>query len=289
MYDNLLLFNCANYETFRDNLNMINNRQVPNEKIALLTKHGKEALIAPVFADAFNSQIIHTDSFDTDTLGSFDHVTQRTLSAPQAALKKAYLACQLAKCSQGMGSEGSINSLFGIGLLDEEFLAFVDLKNKIEIVACVQQAIKLGPIEAKNKDGLSEKLYAFDREQFWMLQTQQGWKKGLSVDDLIAQPLSFPVYLEPDFRAMYCPARQAVIIDVAKNLAQRLSSFCPKCAAVDFSPQHAKIKYLPCEICTLPSNKILPRQATCSQCGAHEIDSNAPKTASAFHCNYCNP
>jgi hypothetical protein len=260
-----------------------------NDKIAFLTKHGKERLLTPVFAKAFNNVIQHTNNFDTDTLGSFDHVTQRTLSAAQTALKKAYLSCELTHCSQGIGSEGSINSMFGIGLLDEEFLAFVDTQNNIEIVARVQQAIKLGPIDAKHKNELVEKLSTFEHDQYWMLKTNNGWEKGLSVAYLTAQALTFPVYLEPDFRAMNCPQRQAVIIKAAQNLVQRLSSFCPQCNKVDYSPEHAKIKYLPCEVCTLPTNQILPQQPTCSHCGCHEKDTNAPTTGSVFYCNFCNP
>lgn len=260
-----------------------------NDKIAFLTKHGKERLLAPVFAKAFNNVIQHTNNFDTDTLGSFDHVTQRTLSAAQTALKKAYLSCELTHCSQGIGSEGSINSMFGIGLLDEEFLAFVDTQKNIEIVARVQQPIKLGPIDAKHKDELCEKLSIFEHNQYWMLKTMDGWEKGLSVSHLMAQTLTFPVYLEPDFRAMYCPQRQVVISKAAVNLIQRLSSFCPQCAKVDYSPEHAKASYLVCEICTLPTNQMQPLLPTCSHCGYHRHDLNASKIGSAFYCNFCNP
>jgi len=268
---------------------MTTNSQISNKKIAFLTKHGKEALLSPIFANTYNSQIQHTDAFDTDTLGSFDHVTERKLSAAQTALKKAYLACELTNCSQGLGSEGSISSLFGIGLLDEEFLAFVDTQNNIEIVARVQQPIKLGPINAEHKDELCEKLSMFDRNQYWMLKTADGWEKGLSVSHLMSQTLSFRVYLEPDFRAMYCPQRQAVISKVGENLIQRLSSFCPQCAKVDYAPEHAKATYLVCEICTLPTNQMQPLRATCSHCGYHQTDLNACKTGSAFYCNFCNP
>jgi len=268
---------------------MIKKSQVPNKKIAFLTKHGKETLLAPIFASTYNSHIQHTSDFDTDTLGSFDHAVERTLSPAQAALKKAYLACKLTHCTQGIGSEGSINSLFGIGLLDEEYLAFVDIQNNIEIVARVQQPIKLGPIDAKCRDELFEKLSLFEYNQYWMLKTMDGWEKGLSVNYLIAQTFHFPVYLEPDFRAMHCPQRQAVIINAGENLLQRLSSFCPQCSKVDYSPAHAKARYLLCEICTLPTNQMHPLHPACGQCSYHETDINASDKGSAFYCNFCNP
>jgi hypothetical protein len=268
---------------------MTNRSQVANTKIALLTQHGKEMLISPIFANTFNSEILHTSDFDTDTLGSFDNTIQRKLSAAQTALKKAYLACTLTDCSQGIGSEGSINSLFGIGLIDEEFLAFVDIQSNIEIVARVKQPINLGPIDATHHDELVEKLSTFDHDQYWMLKTEDGWKKGLSVSYLTAQTLEFPVYLEPDFRAMHCPQRQTVIIKAAENLVHRLGSFCPQCSKVDYAIEHAKVKYLLCEICTLPTNQIQTQHATCGHCGYHEEGINASQKGSAFYCNFCNP
>ena len=268
---------------------MTKRSQIANNEIAFLTQHGKETLISPIFSSTYNSQVVHTNDFDTDTLGSFDHATERKLSPEQTALKKAYLACTLTGCSQGIGSEGSINSVFGIGLLDEEFLAFVDIRNNIEIVARVQRPIKLGAIDAKHQDELFEKLSAFEHNQYWMLKTLNGWNKGLSVSYLTTQKLTFPVYLEPDFRAMHCPQRQAVIIKAAESLVQRLGSFCPQCSNVDFSIEHAKVSYLFCELCTLPTNQMQPKHPTCGHCGYYEAAIDEYQKGSAFYCNFCNP
>jgi len=40
-------------------------------KISLLTKHMKEKVIAPKFLKMLNAEIIHTNAFDTDELGTF--------------------------------------------------------------------------------------------------------------------------------------------------------------------------------------------------------------------------
>lgn len=315
---------------------MIDVTQIVHPKIALLTKHGKQDIIAPIMRAAFNSEIVHTQQFDTDTLGSFDHAIARTLSPAECALKKAYLACELTNCEQGIGSEGSFNSLFGMGVIDEECLAFVDVKRNIAFVASAKEAVRLGPIEASDIDNLQEQLNMFssaqsglvnNNQQKWMLKHSEGWHKGLSSTELLKTVVEWPVYLEPDFRAMHCPARQAVIASAAHNLVIRLQALCPQCSAVNYVPkhvpkhvpkrapnhvpnhaqkhvaEHAKesaemhvaghraeaFQYLPCELCGQQTTKIVPPHPYCDSCGFAEQHQSEETSASAFYCHYCNP
>ena len=275
-------------------------QNIVNQKVALLTKHGKQTLIAPLFLDAFNSTIVHTDSFDTDLLGAFDHSVERTLSPSQAALKKAYLSCEATGCNQGIGSEGSINSIFGIGLVDEEYLAFVDTDKDLEIIARVHSGMALGPIQADTVMALQDQLSKYPEEQAWMLSKnklddatqKEQWEKGLTANELLLRfkdSQHIDVYLEPDFRAMHCPDRRAVITKCAEKLIEQLNSFCPKCGKVDFDVCHAKIRYLNCELCTLPTNQVQEKAKTCSACGFEEGIPNVKTVGSAFYCSFCNP
>jgi ribosomal protein S27AE len=275
-------------------------QNIVNQKVALLTKHGKQTLIAPLFLEAFNSTIVHTDTFDTDLLGAFDHSVERTLTPSQAALKKAYLSCEATGCNQGIGSEGSINSIFGVGLVDEEYLAFIDIEKKLEVVARVHLGLALGPIQADTEISLQEQLSKYNNEQAWMLsknklddETQkEQWEKGLTANDLLLRFKdleNIDVYLEPDFRAMHCPDRQTVITKCAEKLIEQLNSFCPECGKVDFDVCHAKVRYLTCELCTLPTNQVQERAKTCSACGFEESIPNVKTVGSAFYCSFCNP
>ena len=276
---------------------------IVHPKIALLTQHGKHTILAPILKATFNSVLVHTDNFDTDTLGSFDHEIARKLSPVECALKKAYLACELTGCEQGLGSEGSFNSILGMGVIDEEFIAFVDVKRNVEIIASAKQAVRLGPIEANNQSQLVEQLDIFTHptktnidtpafnEQKWLLKQGQGWQTGLSVSDILKYELEWPVYLEPDFRAMHCPERQLIIAKAATDLVRRLQSHCLKCNAVNFVEKitAATAAYLPCELCGQATSKLAPPSASCDECGFTSAAENDVVNASAFYCGYCNP
>jgi hypothetical protein len=269
-------------------------------KISFLTKHGKQNTLAPILLSAFNTVLVHTDKFDTDTLGTFDQTIARKLNPIECALKKAYLACELSGCEQGIGSEGSFSSLMGMGVIDEEFLAFVDIKRNIEIVASAKQSVRLGPVEANDADNLYKRLAHYDKsgidssnthEQKWMLKHGDGWIKGLSVNDILANTPTWPVYIEPDFRAMHCPQRRAVIGQATHDLVRRLNAFCPQCCHPNFVPKFKSgpIAYLPCELCGKATTKIVPLTELCNHCGFSGPEISAPLNASAFYCGYCNP
>lgn len=274
--------------------------RVVHTKISFLTKHGKQNTLAPILLSAFNSVLVHTDKFDTDSLGTFDYKIVRKLNPIECALKKAYLACELTGCDQGIGSEGSFNSLMGIGVIDEEFLAFVDLKRNIEIVASAKQAVRLGPIEAANKGELLTQLAHYHKtdttsfendEQKWLLKQDEEWIKGLSPNDVLQHVGTFPIYIEPDFRAMHCPERQAVIAAATHDLVRRLKALCPQCEAANFvaklSPSN--FSYLPCELCGQATTQIVPPSALCDSCGFTKPQEIILVGASAFYCVYCNP
>lgn len=64
------------------------------KSIALLTQHGKQAIIAPLISNEFSVQLCHTDQYDTDQLGTFNNTVVRLLSPVETVLKKAYLPCE---------------------------------------------------------------------------------------------------------------------------------------------------------------------------------------------------
>ncbi|WP_371193064.1 DUF6671 family protein [Glaciecola sp. SC05] len=264
-------------------------------RIALLTKHGKQDILQPILASEFNTSIIHTDSFDTDSLGTFDRRVERTLSPVGAALKKAYLACELTGSSQGIGSEGSFNSFITGATVNKEVLAFVDLKLNLEVIGFAEQFIGLQTLDAKNEVELGEKMQPFierfGHAQKWMLYQNESWQKGLAFSDLLPLIQRWPCTIEPDFRAMNCPPRQQTIEMAARNLIECLKSHCPKCDAVNFVKKYdaESVQYLRCEFCASNTSKLAPAKVKCDNCGHIEHDSNAPETASMMYCMSCNP
>lgn len=275
--------------------------------ISFLTKHGKEHLLAPKLMESLLAELVHTAAFDTDTLGTFDLTIPRTLSPIEAALKKAYLACELTACDKGLGSEGSFSSFMGLGLQNTEILAFVDKSNGLEVIASAQQSLPNFVIEAHSKEDALVKLQTYMPEQKWMFKSLEGWHKGLDAGNIVNDIQSWPMRIEPDFRAMHSPYRQTTILSAADDLILRLSSSCPKCERIDFVPV-ASNEGLPCEICGQATNKPKPPLLKCKACAYTAENANehlnkqlnkqlnsepckasSSISASAFYCNFCNP
>lgn len=263
--------------------------------IALLTKHGKADMLAPAFKSEFNANIEHTDAFDTDALGSFDHAIARTLSPAGAALKKAYLACELTGCSQGLGSEGSFQSYITGATINKEVIAFVDVKQNIEVLGFAEQFIGLSRLEIKNEVELGEKMQPFIEqfgdEQKWMLLQQDSWLKGLNFNAILEHVITWPCCIEPDFRAMNCPPRQVTIKMAVSDLIRCLKAHCPQCQAVNFVAKHTQdtLCYLNCELCGSATTKLAPAPVSCDACGFIEKDEDNPLSAAPMYCTVCNP
>jgi len=263
--------------------------------IALLTKHGKEDLLRPIFHTAFGAQIERTSAFDTDELGTFDNKIKRTLSPVDAALKKAYLACELTKRTQGLGSEGSFSTFVTGATANTEVIAFVDIKTKIEVIGFAQQFIGLQAIEAKNEIALGEKMQPliaqFGSSQKWILLQGKQWHKGLDFSDILPLVKQWPCVIEPDFRAHHCPARQQTIALAAQDVVKRLQSHCPRCRTVNFVQKHGDkdVRFLPCEYCGAKTTKQAPRALKCDACHFEKQSSEVFVSASAAFCTLCNP
>ena len=62
---------------------------------SLLTKHGKEKVIGEVLNAEVDCFVEHTDTYDTDLLGTFTQETARYGSQLDAARKKATIGMEL--------------------------------------------------------------------------------------------------------------------------------------------------------------------------------------------------
>jgi hypothetical protein len=266
-----------------------------NKSVALLTQHGKQMIIGPLMSNALAVQLRHTDQYDTDQLGTFNNTVPRLLSPVETALKKAYLACELTHCTQGLGSEGTFTGTISGATLNQEIMAFVDLERSIEVLGFGEQYIALRPIAAKNEVELGEKLQpfieAFGMHQKWLLEQNGQWLKGLDFSQLLEAITVWPCCIEPDFRAMNCPSRRETIALATKDLINSLQSHCPQCGMINFVQKYdpAVERYLPCEFCAGKTTKLKPAPHKCDACGFIKQDENAPQSASVIFCTICNP
>lgn len=265
--------------------------------ISLLTKHGKEKVIAPVFSEKLDVEIEHTDSFDTDQLGTFTGEIPRENKAVECAIKKAELACELTGNSVGLGSEGSFFiSPAGIGNVNEEMIACV---NKDDGAVVVGRYITPADVRRAECNNLEELLHFVNQtpvNQGLVLQSNGHMAKGLHGEDAVCETVNNwfgqkafrNTTISFDLRAHQSPFRRENIVKATENLIERLQSCCPECKHPGFWPDRP-CKGLPCEQCSAPTNVFRKYTAECKNCFYQKSFPVDAATADAKYCNFCNP
>jgi hypothetical protein len=276
---------------------------------ALLTKHHKLALISPALS-AVGIQVIATDAFDTDTLGSFSGETPRRQTPQECARTKAKLAAELTGLLIGIGSEGSFGGGPYAGLVnwDDELLLLLDTRTGQEMMAFASGPVPLASLETDQLAAIAQHLQQHDAAQGWICSygeaDGQGRVKGmvkglvgfeevksaLSAAGLLldAETLSETIKLQPDLRAHLCPARQSFIQQAAQQLAERWVSLCPSCHQPNFWRKAVETG-LPCEVCHYPTGRIKSYTKKCDCCGYIEQEPSSVEFADQGHCPLCNP
>lgn len=263
------------------------------QKVALITKHHKAQWIAPVLKP-LGYDVIESDNFDTDTLGTFAGEIERILSPKEAALTKAKKACELTQTDWGLGSEGSFGGGPAPGLINwnDEILCMYQASTNTEIYAHAGSPTSVSEITTGGRVPVNQKLLRLPG-QHWIVRTDQSIEKGLSTDTVIERLTRGQIDLndckiEPDLRAMHCPQRQKVIAQAAQDLAMRLSAKCPKCQAFNFVVKE-KEAGLPCAMCTLPTQEAKAWIRICETCNHRESETVEHQSADPGKCQYCNP
>lgn len=271
------------------------------QRASLLTKHHKLPLIAPALAQA-GVQVELTDSFDTDSLGTFSGEVPRTLSPLDCVKTKARLASQITGLSFGIGSEGSFGGGPVPGLLnwDHELLCWYDSSRDHYIIASASGPVPLSDLDTDQLTLLREHLLQHDAAQGWIISHSAGVIKGLvgfhAVFEALEQAkllksatqLSQRLRLSPDLRAHFCPSRQQYIQQAAAQLAQRLQALCPTCQRPDFWRKELQLG-LPCSACSYPTERVKYYLKKCECCGYTEQELAPEASADPAYCPLCNP
>lgn len=276
------------------------------QSVALLTQHKKARFIAPELAP-LGLEVLTTSAYDTDLLGSFSGSTARTLTPLECAKRKAMLACELTGQRLGLGSEGSFGGgpMPGLVNWDEEILVLYDAKREYTIVATAAGPVALRDFGSADIPQLARHIAAVDIGQAWLLHYQLStepteWHlvKDLHSSDAVLQAwqalledarvVRDSVRIQPDYRAMNCPARQGYIKMAAAQLRARLSAECPACGAVNFWQTGVQTG-LPCAQCQCPTSLPKATITSCSNCGHEEVTPVAAASADPIRCGVCNP
>lgn len=267
------------------------------QALALLTRHGKAAVLGPV-AEELGLTLRLVDDFDTDSLGTFTLEQPRQGSQFEAALTKARLACERSGCRWGLGSEGSFgpDPYMGQAPWGVELLVLHDARTNSQVHAVAQ-----GPATAYRQASVAnlEAVLAFASEMGFPAQglivgrSHEPWfhKELRDLEALRAQVAPAlaqgEVWLETDMRAHRNPARMAMIAQAGQALVQRLRERCPRCEARGWGPV-GLITGARCECCGHATSAARAQRLGCPVC-SHEAEQVLRETVPAARCELCNP
>lgn len=273
-------------------------------KVAFLTQHGKQQLVRNRLEQALGCQLVHTQDYDTDLLGTFTSDVDRQGSQLDAARAKAAIGMRLTGLRIGMASEGVFgpDPFVGFTPWNSEVVLWVDQQLGIEV-----QGFAHGPAQS-----LQRTITTLDELQSFLIEanfpshhlnlrpeltTRIEWQKGICDEQALTQAFHLAqsqsagsgVVIENDLRAFSNPTRQALILQATDDLIQKLRSACPQCAKPGFSLKQ-NISGLPCRVCARPTQLPIGEVWQCVPCNHEEqrlVD--ATVLADPARCNHCNP
>jgi hypothetical protein len=269
-----------------------------------LTQHGKQDLVRGPIESALGCQLVHTDGYDTDQLGTFTRELTRAGSQLDAARKKASIGMALTGASVGMASEGSFGpDPFGAFMpWNTEVVLWVDRLSGLEVTGFAH-----GPARSLHRMVKTpQELERFAKEAGFpehhlVLRPEHpehpDMDKGIHDHTLLLKAFNLAqaksgngvVFAENDLRAFCNPTRQKLILKATEELIRKLLSACPDCDSPGYWLSQ-QIPGLPCRDCgsltRLPKAEIWG----CKKCGHQEQRAvNAQPWADPARCDFCNP
>ena len=275
-------------------------------RVALLTQHGKERVLAPLLGSALGCRVERIAGYDTDLLGTFTREIPRAGTQLEAARKKARIGMELSGLPLGLASEGSFgpDPMMGMFAWNVEFLIWIDAERDLEIVGVAQGKTNFGHLLATGW----EEAEAFARQagfpgHFLVVRPEgendprirKGIAEWAALEAAFARALEQSasrrrrVFLETDMRAHANPTRMEVIRLAAEDLVKKLRSLCPACGVPGFGIVE-RLDGLPCEDCGAPTRETRAEVHGCLKC-AHRItrERTDRQSADPGRCDYCNP
>jgi hypothetical protein len=270
---------------------------------ALLTKHAKEATIAPRFAKTLRAKVAVIDTFDTDTLGTFTREVPRFGSQLDAARKKAELAIEMSGFPLGLGSEGSFTpGPFGLGSFNLEAITLIDRVRGLEITGAIRELGHQASGTFESWDALADFAQKMkfpshalivrpnDEKDLRIRKDFTDWNKlRTAFDDCRDLSDKGAVFVESDLRAHRNPTRMENIGAACEDLIARMIRLCPACDAPGFGLVRLE-SGLPCAWCGAPTNDWKAEEFRCVSCTHLESRPRQDLTAAdPGHCPRCNP
>jgi len=270
---------------------------------SLLTQHGKERVIGPLFRDSLGVEVGLAEGFDTDSLGTFTRDIARSGSQVDAARTKARKGIEILATSYGLASEGALGpGPFGLVPWDVELVILIDSARDLEIVGRAQGPAHHLHDHVSTQEALATFAERAGFPEHGLVVRAEGpddpriWK-GLNdlaalaaaFAEALAQSKTGTVFVENDLRAHMNPTRMALIGQATQDLILRMKSLCPRCQTPGFWVVE-RIAGLPCADCDSPTNKARAGRWACVTGDHEEVrELDTTRFADPQWCNWCNP
>lgn len=274
------------------------------QEVVLPTKHKKEEILAPLFAELGLS--LKVAEVDTDLFGTFSGEVERVGTIREALRTKINAAIECHPNARFfVASEGSFapHPYMGLFQSDLESLLFFDKVENAEIYA---EFISTDVVHDEMTISHLDELNAFLRRNkfpahalivrpsdlfdpiFKEIKTHSDLKNAFK--ECFMKSQNGKVTVTTDLRAHCNPTRQKVIQNAGIKLIETLKSLCPKCHYPGFKVVNG-IPGLPCRDCGQPSGFFYKVTFECVKC-SHSEERERPDgilTIGPEECERCNP
>lgn len=206
------------------------------KKLLIVTKHGKDKVLKPIFEQNFNMEVIETPEIDTDLFGTFSGKIQRQKNLIETAKDKCVYAMQHFEADFYLSSEGSFgkNPDYPFAFVNEELIYLTD-KSGQNVFSSSSISLDTnfnGQIITTLKEAEDfVKLVDFPSHALVLRKTKKDTEVVYSgiknpkhlvlINDLLLT-LNETYYIETDMRACYNPRRMKHIEETALKLVEDL-------------------------------------------------------------------
>ena len=273
-------------------------------RLVIATKHGKEAVLAPILERELGVLCFTMPQFDSDIFGTFSGEVERLDDAVLTARLKCEKAMEMAQCDLAIASEGSFGSHPSFYFLpaDDEVILLLDKKQDAFFSA---RELSIDTNFNAAEISTFDELIDFAKRSKFPTHALILRKSRTNCENIIKGITDWPIlkesfeklikgntslYIETDMRAMNNPSRMKVISIAAEKLIEKIKSTCPSCHFPGFSVVKMK-EGLRCELCQFPTRSIISHIYTCQKCLETKeiLYPNQKMAEDPAFCDYCNP
>ncbi|MCD0484867.1 hypothetical protein LO771_21350 [Streptacidiphilus sp. ASG 303] len=266
------------------------------------TRHDKHHCAAPAFHDVLGARVTAPPGLDTDQFGTFAGDIPRTLPPLQAATAKARLAMATTATPYGLASEASYGPV-GLVNTHEEILVFLDDTRDLCIVEGLRSLDVPGTAtDVTDPDTAVEaaRSFGFPHQGALVTTTHNGHLhvagKGITDAAVLRRTTGTALRrsdtgtatVAPDLRAHHNPTRRTLLTRLARRLATRLATPCPRCHAPGYGRTSHRTG-LPCRACAWPTDLVTADVHGCARCQHRHTVPRPDTTADPRWCERCNP